>query len=395
MEVGYYGEDRARRIQREQIQSRWMKAYEPIRHLDPILVVTVLALTAVGLGLILSATTTQTTQTGDPDYGFVIKQAVALAGGIVTMVIAAMLDYRWIRALAPVLYVGSIALLVAVLVPGVGTEVNGAQRWIDLPGFNLQPSEIAKIAVIIAVAALLHEQRGHPNFRTVAASLAIVAVPVGLILLEPDLGSAITLVWLLFVMFLVGGLSWRWLAALVAGGIGLVSFAVASDIIQPYQLQRLTAFLDQNDAAESSNALFQLNQSKIAIGSGQLVGQGYRQGTQNINNFIPENHTDFVFSVLGEEFGFIGAVVVISLFVVLLWRGLRISMIAKDLFGTVVAAAIVGLLALQLYVNIGMTIGIAPITGVPLPFVSYGGTSLIMWYGLVGLLLNIHMRRFR
>lgn len=395
MEVGYYGQDRTRRTQREQIQSRWMKGYEPIRHLDPILVVTVLALTAVGLGLILSATTTQTTQTGDPDYGFVVKQSIALAGGLVAMVIAAMLDYRWIRALAPVLYLGSIVLLVALLVPGVGTEVNGAQRWIDLPGFNLQPSEIAKIAVIIAVAALLHERRGHPNLRTVIACMAIVAVPAGLILLEPDLGSAITLVWLLFVMFLVGGLSWRWLAALVAGGVGLVSFAVANEIIQPYQLERLTAFLDQNDAGQSSTALFQLNQSKIAIGSGQLVGQGYRQGTQNVNNFIPENHTDFVFSVLGEEFGFIGAVVFIALFVVLMWRGLRISLIAKDLFGTVVAAAIVGLLALQVYVNIGMTIGIAPITGVPLPFVSYGGTSLIMWYALVGLLLNIHMRRFR
>lgn len=395
MEVGYYGQDRARRIQREQIQSRWMQAYEPIRHLDPILVLTVLALTAIGLALILSATTTQTTQAGDPDYGFVIKQAVALGGGLVALVIAALLDYRWIRALAPVLYLGSIVLLVAVLIPGVGTEVNGSQRWIDLPGFNLQPSEIAKIAVIIAVAAILHERKGHPNFRTVAACLAIVAVPAGLILLEPDLGSSLTLVWLLFVMFLVGGLSWRWLAGLVVAGVGLVSAALASDLIQPYQLERLTAFLDQNDPGQSTTALFQLTQSKIAVGSGQLTGQGFRQGTQNINNFIPENHTDFVFSVLGEEFGFAGAVVVISLFAVLMWRGLRISMIAKDLFGTVVAAAIVGLLALQVYVNVGMTIGIAPITGVPLPFVSYGGTSLIMWYGLVGLLLNIHMRRFR
>lgn len=395
MEVGYYGQDRTRRIQREQIQSSWMKAYEPIRHLDPILVVTMLALTAIGLGLILSATTTQTTLTGESDYGFVVKQAIALAGGLVAMVITALLDYRWIRALAPVLYIGSIVLLVVVLIPGIGTEVNGAQRWIDLPGFNLQPSEIAKIAVIIAVAAILHERKGHPGVRTVMACLAVVAIPSALVLLEPDLGSAITLVWLLFVMFLVGGLSWRWLAALLGTGVGLVTFALASGTIKPYQLERLTAFLNQNDPNQSSNALFQLTQSKIAIGSGQVVGQGYRQGTQNINNFIPENHTDFVFSVLGEEFGFVGAVVVIALFVILMWRGLRISVIAKDLFGAVVAAAIVGLLALQVYVNIGMTIGIAPITGVPLPFVSYGGTSLIMWYALVGLLLNIHMRRFR
>lgn len=395
MEVGWYGQDRTRRVQREQIQSRWMKAYEPIRHLDPILVLTVLALSGIGLGLILSATTTQTTIEGSPDYSFVVKQGVALAGGVVAMVVTAVLDYRWIRALAPVLWIGSVGLLVAVLVPGIGTEVNGARRWIDLPVFNLQPSEIAKIAVIISVAAILYERKGHPNVRTILACGLVVAIPAGLILLEPDLGSTITLVWLLFVMFLVGGLSWRWLVGLVGGGIGTVVFAVAQGVIEPYQFERLTAFLDQSDPTRSSTALFQLNQSKIAIGSGQLTGQGFRQGTQNVNNFIPENHTDFVFSVLGEEFGFVGAAVVLALFVVLLWRGIRISMISRDLFGAVVAAAIVGLLALQVYVNVGMTIGIAPITGVPLPFVSYGGTSLIMWYALTGLLLNLHMRRFR
>lgn len=394
MEVGFYGQDRTQRIQRGQVQSRWMKAYEPIRHLDPILVLAALALTGVGMALILSATTTQTTIEGAPDFSFVIKQAVALAVGLAVMVVAAVLDYRWIRALAPVLWIGSVGLLVAVLVPGIGTEVNGARRWIDLPGFNLQPSEIAKIAIIISVAAILYERRGHPNIRTVLAASAVVAIPSGLILLEPDLGSAITLVWLLFVMFLVGGLSWRWLVGLVGGGVGVVAVAFAQGIIKPYQVERLTAFLSQNDASQSTTALFQLQQSKIAVGSGQLVGQGFRQGTQNVNNFIPENHTDFIFSVLGEEFGFIGAVVVITLFAVLLWRGIRISVISRDLFGTVVAAAIVGLLALQVYVNVGMTIGIAPITGVPLPFVSYGGSSLIMWYGLTGLLLNFHMRRF-
>jgi rod shape determining protein RodA len=395
MEVGYYGQDRTQRIMREQVQGRWMRAYEPVRHLDPILVLTALALTAVGLALVYSATTIQTTEAGDPNLGYVQRQAVAFGIGLVAMVVMAVLDYRWIRALSPLLWVAAVLLLGAVLHPAIGTSVNGSRRWIDLPGFTIQPSEIAKIAVIVAVAALLHERKGQPTMRTLVACLALAAVPAGLVFLEPDLGSAIVIVWLLFVMFLVGGLPWKWLAGLAAGGVGVVVYAFSAGHIRGYQLERLTAFLNQDDTSELSDALFQLQQSKIAIGSGQLAGQGFRQGTQNANAFIPENHTDFVFSVLGEEWGFVGAVVVMGLFALLAWRGLRIAMLSRDLFGTLVAAAVVGLLGLQVFVNVGMTIGIAPITGIPLPFVSYGGTSLIMWYALVGLLLNIHMRRYQ
>lgn len=389
-----FGDDRRQRIMREQVQSRWMRAYEPIRHVDPILVVTALALAGIGIALIFSATTTRVGQTGDPDLAFVVRQLIALGVGLAAMVVTAVLDYRWIRALAPLLYVGSVVLLVAVLHPAVGTRVNGSQRWISAGGFNLQPSELAKIAVIIAIAALLYERGGEPTVRTLLACLALAGIPAGLIFIEPDLGSAIVIVWLLFVMFLVGGLPLRWLAGLAVGGVGAVVYAFVGGYIENYQLERLTAFLDQGNNAQAGDALYQLNQSMIAIGSGRLAGQGFRQGTQNAAAFIPENHTDFIFTVVGEEFGFVGALVILGLFAVLMWRGLRIAMIARDLFGTIVASAIVGLLALQVFVNVGMTIGIAPITGIPLPFVSYGGTSLIMWCALVGLLLNIHMRRF-
>lgn len=395
MEVGYYGQDRAHRIQREQVQSLWHRAYEPIRHIDLVLIATVLTLSLIGIALIYSATTIQTTQAGDPNLAYVKRQALAFALGLAAMVIASILDYRWIRALAPLLYAGVIILLVAVLFPAIGDQVNGSRRWIGIGGFNLQPSELAKIAVVIGVAALLHERRGKPTVRTLLGCLAMAAVPAALIFVEPDLGSAIIIMWLLFVMFLVGGVPWKWLAGLMAGAVGAVVVAFSNDLIHGYQLQRLTAFLDQNNPAEASDSLLQLNQSKIAIGSGQLTGQGFRQGTQNAHSFIPENHTDFIFSVLGEEFGFLGSVVILILFSVLVWRSLRIAMLSRDLFGTVVAAAVVGLLALQVFVNVGMTIGIAPITGVPLPFISYGGTSLVMWFGLIGLLLNIHMRRFQ
>ncbi len=394
MDSAYFGDDRHQRIMREQVQSRWMRAYEPVRHLDPVLVLAALALAGIGIALIFSATTTRVGQTGDPSLGFVLRQVVALGVGLVAMVVTAVLDYRWIRGLAPLLYGVSIVLLTVVLLPSVGTLVNGSRRWITFAGFNLQPSELAKIAVIIAVAALLYERGGEPTMRTLLACLALAGVPAGLIFLEPDLGSAIVIVWLLFVMFLVGGLPLRWLAGLAVGGIGAVVYAFVGGFIQSYQLERLTAFLDQGNEAQAGDALYQLNQSMIAIGSGKLAGQGFRQGTQNAAAFIPENHTDFIFTVVGEEFGFVGSIVILSLFAVLMWRGLRIAMIAKDLFGSIVASAIVGLLALQVFVNIGMTIGIAPITGIPLPFVSYGGTSLIMWFALVGLLLNIHMRRF-
>jgi rod shape determining protein RodA len=392
MEVGY-GQDRAERMQRERVASRWQEAYAPIKHLDPILVLTALALTCIGLVAIYSAKLQALTEQGLSPMLYISRQLLAMVVGIFGMVAAAVIDYRHLRTYAAVGYVGALLLLVLVITP-LGTTFGGAQRWILVGGFQLQPSELAKIAVLVALAALLHERKGDPGLATVGVGLALTMVPVGLVFLQPDLGTSIVFVWLCAIVFLVGGVKGRYLIGLaivsVLGTIAIFSM----DLIEDYQLQRLTAFLDAGDPSLAQGPVFQTRQSVIAIGSGQFGGKGLFQGTQTSLSYVPENHTDFVFTVIGEEFGFIGATLVLGLFLVLIWRGLRIAVIAKDLFGTLLATGVVAMLALQVFVNVGMTVGIMPVTGIPLPFVSYGGTSLIVWFAIVGLLLNVHMRRF-
>jgi rod shape determining protein RodA len=392
MEVGY-GQDRAERLQRERVASRWQEAYAPIKHLDPVLVLTALALTGIGLLAIYSAKLQALSEQGLSPYLYISRQLVALVVGIVAMVIAAVVDYRHLRTYSAVGYVGALLLLVLVITP-LGTTFGGAQRWILIGGFQLQPSELAKIAVLIALAAILHESKGEPGLAHVGICLALTAVPMGLVFLQPDLGTSIVFVWMCAIVFLVSGVKARYLVGLGIAAVGGVVAAFSMDLIADYQLQRLTAFLQAGDPALAQGPVFQTHQSVIAIGSGQFAGKGLFQGTQTALSYVPENHTDFIFTVIGEEFGFLGASIVLGLFLVLIWRGLRIAVIAKDLFGTLLAAGVVAMLALQVFVNVGMTVGIMPVTGIPLPFVSYGGTSLIVWFVIVGLLLNVHMRRF-
>jgi rod shape determining protein RodA len=392
MEVGY-GQDRTERLQRERVASRWQEAYAPIKHLDPVLVLTALALTGVGLLAIYSAKLQALSEQGLSPYLYISRQLVALVLGIVAMSVAAVVDYRHLRTYSAVGYVGALFLLVLVITP-LGTTFGGAQRWILIGGFQLQPSELAKIAVLIVLAAVLHESKGEPGLAHVGACLALTAVPMGLVFLQPDLGTSIVFVWMCAIVFLVSGVRARYLIGLGIAAVGGVVAALSMDLIADYQLQRLTAFLQAGDPALAQGPVFQTHQSVIAIGSGQFAGKGLFQGTQTALSYVPENHTDFIFTVIGEEFGFLGASIVLGLFLVLIWRGLRIAVIAKDLFGTLLAAGVVAMLALQVFVNVGMTVGIMPVTGIPLPFVSYGGTSLIVWFVIVGLLLNVHMRRF-
>jgi rod shape determining protein RodA len=393
VDVGYFGQDRTERMQRERVQSRWQQAYAPIKHLDPILVLAALALTGIGLVAIYSAKLQALTGQGLPTTLYVSRQLIALVVGIAAMVVTASVDYRHLRSYAAVIYLGAVALLIAVASP-LGTMINGAQSWFVLGGFQFQPSEIAKLAVLVALAALLHETKGEPGFVAVVASLALVGLPMGLVFLQPDFGTAIVFVIMIAAVFLAGGVKVRYLAGLAVAGAAGVLALVSRGVLDEFQINRLTAFARTGDPTLSQTFLFQTEQSVIAIGSGQFAGKGLFEGTQTSLAYVPENHTDFIFTVIGEEFGFLGACLVLGLLLVVIWRGLRIAVVAKDVFGTLLASGIVGMFAVQSFINIGMTVGIMPVTGIPLPFVSYGGTSLIVWFAVVGLLLNVHMRRF-
>ncbi|MFW5933892.1 MAG: rod shape-determining protein RodA [Actinomycetota bacterium] len=390
MDIGY-DEDRQRRMLRDRVQARWSSAYAPVRHLDPVLVLTALTLTAIGLVAVYSAKLVTLSAQDLPTTYYVTRQLLALGLGVVAMVMAAVIDYRQVRVYAPVLYVVGLILLVLTLTP-LGTEINGSQRWLLIGGFQLQPSELVKLAVLATIAAILHESQGSPHVGRIAGALLLTLVPAGLVFLQPDLGTSLVFVWGTAVLFLVGGVKTRYLAGLAGGA--LVAAGLGIQQLESYQLTRLTAFLDAADASAAQSTAFQTRQSLIAIGSGQFAGKGLFEGTQTSLSYVPENHTDFIFTVIGEEFGFVGAAVVLGLFLVLVWRGLRIAILSKDTFGTLVASGIVATLTLQVFVNVGMTVGIMPVTGMPLPFISYGGTSLIVWFAMIGLLLNVHMRRF-
>jgi rod shape determining protein RodA len=366
---------------------------DPFRRIDGVLLAAVFALTGIGFVAIYSAKLVALTTQGLPTTVFINRQLLAFVVAVIVLIAAVVIDYRDIRTATPALYIGAVFLLIVTLTP-LGTEINGSQRWILLLGVQLQPAEFAKIGVLLALAALFHEAKGQPRLVHVAAAVMITAVPALLVFRQPDLGTSLVFFWLLGVVCVVAGVRLRLLVALGVSALAMIVAAVQFGLIQSYQISRLTAFLNLDDPSIAQNSAFQTRQSLIAIGSGQFAGRGLFQGTQTSLSYVPENHTDFIFTVIGEEFGFIGSTVVLGLFFLIVWRGLRIALHAKDMFGTVVAAGIVAMLTLQVFVNIGMTVGIMPVTGLPLPLLSYGGTSLIAWYALVGLLLNIHLRRF-
>ncbi len=390
METGY-GQDREQRMLRDRVQARWTSAYAPVRHLDPVLVVTALTLTAIGLVAIYSAKLVALSSQDLPTTYYVTRQLLALGIGVVLMVLAAVVDYRQVRVYAPVLYGIGLVLLVLTLTP-LGTEINAAQRWLVIGGFQLQPSELVKLSVLVTIAAILHETKGAPHVGHIALALLLTLVPTGLVFLQPDLGTSLVFVWGTAVVFLIGGVKARYLAGLAVGAIVAAAFGVQQ--LASYQITRLMSFMDAADASAAQSAAFQTRQALIAVGSGQFAGKGLFEGTQTSLAYVPENHTDFVFTVIAEEFGFLGGALVLGLYLVLAWRGLRIAILSKDTFGTLVASGIVAILTLQVFVNVGMTVGIMPVTGLPLPFISYGGTSLIVWFVMIGLLLNVHMRRF-
>ncbi|HEY7280651.1 MAG TPA: rod shape-determining protein RodA [Actinomycetota bacterium] len=359
----------------------------PIRHLDPVLLVTTFLLTLVGTFAIFSATH-QVAAGADP-WSFVKKQILAWVIAAVVLGAVAVVDYRLAKVYAPFLYAATLVLLLLVRTP-LGTAAKGAQRGFYIAGFQFTPSEWTKVTVAIMLAAFLSELKTQDlSLRDLIRASVIALIPMVLVFIQPDIGTTIVLAAILGGIAVVAGAKTRHIAVLMAIGILLIALAFQVGLIKQYQIDRLTGFTGSGTTAATYNQ----KESEITVGSGGWSGTGYLHGTQTNLNFVPEQHTDFIFTVIGEEFGFVGAAVLLVLYALLLWRAIRIAALSKDRFGTYLAAGIASMFAIQMFVNIGMTVGIMPITGIPLPFVSYGGSSLVASYVAVGLLLNIHMRR--
>jgi rod shape determining protein RodA len=364
----------------------------PLRHLDPVLIVTAIALAVIGILMVYSAThQSLVAQNLDPST-FVKKQFVFLVAAVGVCAAAATFEYRFLKVYAGMIYIASLVLLVLVRTP-LGANIRGSQRWFQVLGFQFAPSELAKVALIVMLAAFLSELRSQDRtLEDVYRASAIAAVPGALVFLQPDLGTSIVLASILIGVLIVAGARVRHLGILALTAILLIFGAFQLHVVKEYQVARLTAWLDS--ANDPSGVNYNRQQSEIAIGSGGLTGRGYLKGPQTNLRFVPEQHTDFIFTVVGEEFGFAGAVVLLFLFAIVIWRSFRIALLSKDLFGTYLAAGIGSMFAIQMFVNVGMTLGIMPITGIPLPFVSYGGSSLLTNGVAIGILLNVHMRRF-
>jgi len=363
---------------------------------DRLLLGAVVALSVIGCLLVWSATAAQDAGAGGGGGGaggFLLRQVVNVALGLGMLAVVAVTDHRWVRIVAPLVYAASLAGLVLVLV--AGSTVNGSRSWLMLGGLSVQPSEFAKLAVVIGMALVVAE-RSEGRWRTrvgagdVVTMLAVAAVPAVLILAQPDLGTMLVLTATVFGVLAASGAPRRWLLLLAGSGVVAAVVAVAAGLLEDYQVDRFLAFTDPG--LDPRGAGYNVEQARIAVGNGGTFGQGLFDGSQTRAGFVPEQHTDFVFTVAGEELGLVGAGVIIALLAVVLWRALVIASRTDDLFGRVAAAGIACWFGFQAFQNIGMCLGIMPVTGVPLPFVSYGGSSMFAGMLAVGLLLNISTR---
>ncbi len=326
--------------------------------------------------------------------GLFQRHLIGVGVGLVPLAILWAVDYRFLQHWTGPLAVAMVVMLGAVLVPGLGVLVNGQRNWLGIGHLRLfQPSEPAKLLLIVILAGVISQFKGKIETPAqIGRILAYLVLPLGLIMLEPDLGTLLVFVVITLGMLLVGGLRARWFAVFAIIAVLLVGAVWQTGILKKYQKDRLTVFIDPS--VDPKGAGYNLAQSKIAIGSGGLSGKGLRAGTQSSLNFIPERHTDFIFAVLGEELGFLGAVVLLGLFLALLITALEISASSKDLFGALIAAGLISMWLFQILVNMGMTIGIMPVTGIPLPFMSYGGSFMVTNLAGIGMLLSVWSRRY-
>jgi rod shape determining protein RodA len=357
----------------------------PWRHLDVGLVGATIAVALLGVLMVYSATrSTQGTE-------FLAKQAMFVSIGVGVLAVATVVDYRRIRDLAPVLYGLCVLLLIGVISP-LGATVNGSQSWFAIGGFQIQPAEFTKLAVILLLAAVAERARGRMGGNGVFTMLLLAGIPLGLILLQPDVGSALVFIAIIGTLLLVSGASPRLLVGLaVVGMVGVIA-VFQLDLIEDYQKDRLTQFASPGGDAAGTG--YNVEQAKIAVASGGVTGTGLFKGTQTKLRYVPEQQSDFIFTVVGEELGFMGCGTLLLLYALIAWRIWRAAQVAKDLLGTLVCVGVLAMLLFQVFENVGMTMGIMPITGIPLPFMSYGGSSTLTMFAAIGLVLNVHTRRF-
>ena len=357
--------------------------------LDPLLLVATLGLVACSLVALRGAT--QNDIPGEPYY-YVIRQSIYAGVGLILMYAVSRLDYSRLRELRYPIYGVMLGLLLLVL--GIAAATRGARSWIALPFFNFQPSELGKVLLVVSLSGFLVDRMRRMGRDTTARIMLLGLFPTMLVMAEPDLGSAMVYVAGTFAVLFVAGAPWRHFAALGA----LIAVAITAvlvvapmagvQVLEPYQVDRLTSFL--HPSADPGEEGYQQQQALIAMGSGEKTGRGVANATQTSLNFLPEHHTDFIFAVIGETFGFAGCALVLSLYALLIWRGLHILTVAKNLYGALMAGGITVMLLFQLFVNIGMNVGIAPITGVTAPLLSFGGSSMLATFLALGLLHSIH-----
>ena len=362
---------------------------------DPILTLAVGLLLFIGTLLVYAATRDWYAANDlDPQY-YLKRHVINIVIGILLAWGTTVIDYRMLRAYTPIVWGLGVIGLTAVLIPGLGSEVNGAQAWIPLPGgFQIQPAELAKISIIVGMSMLLSEYRhenDQPTNRDVIQALLVAAIPVGLILLQPDMGTVFIISISVVAMIGASGAPTRWVVGLLLvallGGFGAVKLGVIND----YQVKRLQSFVDPN--ADSQGAGYQLRQARITVGSGGFLGTGLFDGPQTSGRFVPEQQTDFIFTVAGEQLGFLGSGFILLLYLTIIMRAFSIARRSTDAFGRLVCVGVLSWFAFQTFENIGMTLGLMPMTGVPLPFLSYGGSSMFANMIGFGLLQNIYARQ--
>ncbi len=363
----------------------------PLRNVDPVLIGAVLTIAALGLLMIYSSTRERLDFEGIDQFYFFKRQLLFIVIGVGVMAAVMAIDYRKLRDFSVLAYGVVIVGLLLVLSP-LGSNARGSQAWFQLPGgFQLQPSELAKFAIIIAVAGYCNEHRGEMDSTRLALTIGLAAVPLGLVALQPDLGTGMVLALIVLGLLALAGASGRQLAVLSLIALTAVYAVVNLGILKDYQVDRLTNVVS-NDDPEGSG--YNQEQSETAVAAGAIDGQGLYEGQQTQGGFVPEQHTDFIFTAVAEELGFIGAAALLALFAIVVWRTWRTATLARDFFGMLVCMGVLAMFTFQIFENIGMTMGIMPVTGIPLPFMSYGGSSTITAFACVGLVTNVYMRRF-